>query len=89
MHCYNIMILVLNNRVKNAVNLQNVLTESGCLIKMRLGLHDAEVNADACSNEGLIILQLTGTDEEVDALEKKLNSLEGVQAKNNRICPEW
>ncbi len=89
MNCHNIMILVLNNRVKNAVKLQDALTESGCMIKMRLGLHEADAAADACSNEGLIILQLIGSDEEINALEKKLNSVEGVQARNNRICPEW
>ncbi len=87
MNCHNIMILVLNNRVKNAVKLQDVLTESGCMIKMRLGLHEAET--DACSNEGLIILQLVGSDEEINALEKKLNSVEGVKARNNRICAQW
>jgi len=89
MSCHNIMIVVLNNRIKNAVKLQEVLTESGCMIKMRLGLHDADASGDACSNDGLIILQLVGSDEEISALEKKLNSIDGVHARNNRICPEW
>ena len=86
MGCYNIMTLILNNRIKNAVKLQDVLTESGCIIKTRLGLHEA---GDACKNEGLIILQLTGSDEEVAALEQKLNFVEGVKAKNIQICSEW
>lgn len=86
MSCYNIMTLILNNRVKNAVKLQDVLTESGCIIKTRLGLHEA---GDACSNEGLIILQLAGSEEEIQALEKKLNSVDGVKAKNVQICSEW
>lgn len=89
MSCYNIMILLLNNRVKNAVKLQEVLTESGCMIKTRVGLHDTDVNEEACSNEGLIMLQLTGADEDIEALEKKLNALEGVKAKLNRICTDW
>jgi metal-responsive CopG/Arc/MetJ family transcriptional regulator len=80
------MTLILNNRVKNAVKLQDVLTESGCIIKTRLGLHEA---GDACSNEGLIILQLAGSEEEIQALEKKLNSVDGVKAKNVQICSEW
>lgn len=89
MDCYNIMILLVNNRVKNAVKLQDVLTESGCMIKMRLGLHDADAAADVCSNDGLIILHLAGSDEDISALEKKLNSLEGVNAKNSKICKDW
>ncbi|MEN6316809.1 MAG: hypothetical protein ABFD25_21450 [Clostridiaceae bacterium] len=86
MSCYNIMAIILNNRVKNAVKLQDALTESGCIIKTRLGLHEA---GEACINEGLIILQLTGSDEEVEALEKKLNCVEGVKAKGMQICSEW
>ena len=86
MNCYNIMTLILNNRIKNAVKLQEVLTESGCIIKTRLGLHEA---GDVCTNEGLIILQLTGTSEGIEALEKKLNTVEGVKAKNVQICSDW
>jgi len=86
MHCYNIMSLILNNRVRNAVKLQDALTESGCMIKMRLGLHEAE---EDCENEGLIILKLAGTDEEIAALEAKLNSVEGVKARNMKICSNW
>ena len=86
MDCYNIMTLVVNNRIRNAVRLQDVLTESGCIIKTRLGLHDA---GDTCTNNGLIILQLTGTDEEIKELENKLNRIEGVKAKSIQICPEW
>lgn len=86
MSCYNIMAIILNNRVKNAVKLQDVLTESGCIIRTRLGLHEA---GEACVNEGLIILQLAGSDEEIGALEKKLNGVDGVKAKSMRICSEW
>lgn len=86
MGCYNVMTLILNNRVKNAVKLQDVLTESGCIIRTRLGMHEA---GDACTNEGLIILQLAGSDAEVEELEKKLNTVDGVKAKNVQICSEW
>ena len=86
MVCYNVMTLLVNNRRQNAPRLQEVLTESGCIIKMRLGLHEA---GDFCSNEGLIILQLTGSKEEIEALEARLNELEGIKAKNNELCPNW
>lgn len=87
MACYNIMTLVVNNRVKNAPKLQEELTRSGCIIKMRLGLHEA--SEDACSNDGLIILHVIGSREEIAELEKKLNTLEGIVAKNNEVCVDW
>lgn len=86
MECHNVMSLILNNRVQNAVKLQDVLTESGCIIKARIGLHEA---GDCCKNEGLIILQLVGSDEEIEKLEMKLNTVDGVKAKNNQICSDW
>lgn len=86
MACYNVMTLLVNNRRENAPRLQEVLTDSGCIIKMRLGLHEA---GDFCSNEGLIILQLTGGKEEIAALEARLNQLEGIKAKSNELCPDW
>lgn len=85
MSCYNIMGIVINHRSKNAVRLQEVLTQHGCTIKMRLGLHEA---GDVCSEEGLVILQLCGTEEEIDALVVDLNKVEGVTAKNMSISPE-
>lgn len=86
MLCYNVMTLLVNNRRENAPRLQEILTDSGCIIKMRLGLHEA---GDLCSNEGLIILQLTGSKEEIQALEDRLNGLDGIKAKNNELCPDW
>jgi metal-responsive CopG/Arc/MetJ family transcriptional regulator len=86
MACYNIMSLLVNNRVENVSKMQEVLTESGCIIRTRLGIHDA---GDVCSNDGLIILQLVGEKEEIKALEDALNALEGIKAKNMEICSEW
>jgi len=40
-----------------------------------------EVSEDACSNDGIIILQPYGSKEDVEALADELNSLEGVTAK--------
>ena len=44
---------------------------------MRLGLHEA--GRDDCSDEGLILLQLTN---ECPDLEKELNHVEGVTTNN-------
>ena len=48
----------INDRVNNAVGIQNILTKYGCSIRTRLGLH--EVIDDYCSKGGLILLELTG-----------------------------
>jgi len=77
--CYYIIGIRLDNRVDNAVKFQEVLTENGCKIKARLGLH--EVSEDACSRDGIIILQPYGSKEDVESLVNELNSLEGVTAR--------
>lgn len=79
MSCYYVIGIRMDNRTSNALKFQEVLTKNGCKIKARLGLH--ETSEDSCSNDGLIILQPCGEKEEVDALVKSLNSLEGVAAK--------
>lgn len=83
MACYNVMTLLVNNRSKNSTALQSVLTDSGCMINTRLGLHEA---GNVCSEEGLIILQLTGSDADIQNLEINLNKVDGVTAKNSKLC---
>jgi hypothetical protein len=61
------------------LKLQEVLTENGCKIKARLGLH--EVSEEVCANDGLIILQPCGELKDVEQLVKDLNQLEGLKAK--------
>lgn len=79
------MAIVVNHRSKNAAKLQEILTQHGCTIRMRLGLHEA---GDVCSEEGLVILQLCGEAEEIRALETELNQVEGVRAKSMSISAE-
>jgi len=69
----------MENRIENAVKFQETLTKNGCKIKTRLGLH--EVNENACSNDGVIILQPYGNKEDVESLVNELNSLEGITAR--------
>lgn len=86
MACYNVMSVLTNKRVQNVNEMQRVLTESGCIIRTRLGIHDA--GEDFCSNEGLIILDLVGSEEEITKLEEKLNEIPGIKAKSSRLCSE-
>ncbi|HCG76457.1 MAG: hypothetical protein COZ37_06470 [bacterium (Candidatus Ratteibacteria) CG_4_10_14_3_um_filter_41_18] len=74
-----ILIILVDKRKKSAVNVQKILTEWGCLIKTRLGIHDGVL--DNCSESGLIILELVGEEEKIKELERKLNLLSRVSAK--------
>ena len=64
------------NRSKNAKDIQNTLTEFGCNIKTRLGLH--EVDENHCATSGIILVELTGKKEDTDKLITKLNSIAGI-----------
>jgi len=86
MACYNVMSVLTNKRIQNVNEMQKVLTESGCIIKTRLGIHDA--SEDFCSNDGLIILHLIGSDTEIALLEQKLNEIPGIMAKNSQLCSD-
>ncbi|MBN2259166.1 MAG: hypothetical protein JW702_01325 [Clostridiales bacterium] len=44
-----------SHRSDEAKQVQEILTKYGCIIKTRLGLHDA---GSECSDEGLILLEL-------------------------------
>lgn len=54
----NIMLVLVGKRRESAVQVQKLLTDYGCYIKTRLGLHDA--SESVCSEDGLIILELVG-----------------------------
>ncbi len=58
---------------------QKVFSEYCCSIRTRLGLH--ETANDACSPNGLILLEFVGGKEKADELAKKLSALQGVDVK--------
>jgi hypothetical protein len=74
-----VLLVLLKKRKSTAVNVQKVLTDWGCLIKTRLGIHDGVLNH--CSETGLIILELVGTDKQKKDLAKKLTVIPGVDTK--------
>jgi hypothetical protein len=79
MNYYYVIGIRMDNRVANALTLQKVLTENGCKIRARLGLHEASENV--CANDGLIVLQPCGEKAEVEELVSALNKLDGITAK--------
>lgn len=78
-HCPVIMAILQEKRGETAVKVQDVLTKYGCYIRVRLGLHDAEV--DSCSPQGLILLQLCGDDIPVKEIQSELEEVPEVKVK--------
>ncbi|HEX3020522.1 MAG TPA: hypothetical protein VHP36_09475 [Chitinispirillaceae bacterium] len=69
----------ITNRVKHVPSVQNVLTEFGCNIKTRIGLH--EMSEDTCSPNGLILVELIGDDQKLKDFTSALKNIEGVEVK--------
>jgi hypothetical protein len=67
----------ITDRFQNAAVVQSILTEHGCNIKTRLGLH--EVSEDLCSRGGILILELFGAEAECAALVDKLEDVDGLE----------
>jgi len=74
----NIMVVKIGSRKEHSPEVQGVLADFGCSIKIRLGIHETE---NVCSDEGVLILQLAGEAEEMIKLETALNAITDVQAK--------
>ena len=74
-----IMAVTIDPRSAHAPQVQTILTKHGCIIKTRLGLH--EVNQNSCSEEGLIILHIHSSLDEIKILENELVDVEGVKVK--------
>lgn len=64
------------NRLENIMDVQKILTEFGCNIKTRLGLH--EVTESHCSTVGLLILETYGNVADILRMESKLRELKGL-----------
>lgn len=75
----NIMGIHISNRVEEIPAVQKVLTDFGCIIKTRLGLH--EVGQSTCSSKGLLILELVGDDSQVADMESRLKAIAGVEVQ--------
>jgi hypothetical protein len=74
-----LLIVLVGKRKETAVKVQKILTAWGCIIKTRLGIHDGVM--DNCSDEGLLILELYGTDEQKKELARKVEVLTGVSSQ--------
>lgn len=74
-----ILAIHINDRIQKAADIQQILTEFGCSIKTRLGLH--EISETQCSGSGIIILELVGSTKKMKDLIAKLKKNKGVEVK--------
>ena len=74
-----LLVVLVGSRVRKALPVQEILTRYGCIVKTRLGIHDAGKNG--CSDTGLIILELIPPESRIKKLRKELDALPGVKAK--------
>lgn len=74
-----ILIILIGNRKDSAVRVQQVLTGWGCNIKTRLGIHDGVL--EDCSDQGLLILELVGKEEDNKEIARKVALIPGVSSK--------
>lgn len=71
--------LMVKEKEKHAVRLQEVFTKFGCSIKTRLGLNELDI--PEAGDAGLIILELMGNMEECGRLENELHTIDGVEVR--------
>ena len=69
----------ITDRIHHVDAVQHLLTEYGCSIRTRLGLH--ETDKGFCSPNGLLLLEMTDDPPKADELMTKLNAVEGVEVK--------
>lgn len=72
----------LDNRTQTAVDFQRVLTNFGCSIKTRLGLH--EVADNKCAPNGLILLEVID-DTEGEKLNGELLEIPGLELQSMKF----
>jgi hypothetical protein len=66
------------NRLKKVPDVQRLLSEYGCNIKTRLGLHEVE---NVCSPNGLLLLEMYGEDSVCFELADKLAAVDGIEVQ--------
>lgn len=76
---YKVILVKIDHRSTEAVKVQSILTEFGCNIKVRLGLH--EVSKEICANDGLIVLEVDGDKRRLNKIVSQLNKVDYVEAK--------
>lgn len=77
--CGYLLAILQENRVETATKVQEILTQNGCNIRFRLGLHDAGL--ETCSNNGMILLQICGSQADAEKMLSEIKAVPYVKAK--------
>jgi len=67
--------VLLRKRTETSESFQEILSKHGCIIKTRIGIHNVADNV--CSSDGVIILDVIGTEADIRALEADIKALKG------------
>lgn len=70
----------ITERIRHAGDVQKVLTDHGCLIRTRIGLH--EVSQGVCAPNGLIVLELLDDEAKASELKSALEAIDGVEVQS-------
>ena len=65
----------LKDKKENAVELQTILTEFNCIIKMRIGINNSSI---FCSSDGIILILVEETENAIQ-LEKSLLEINEIE----------
>ncbi|HOI53799.1 MAG TPA: hypothetical protein PLP01_00980 [Phycisphaerae bacterium] len=77
--CRTIVGIHVTERTRHAGEIQKVLTQFGCNIKTRLGLHEA--SEGVCSPNGLILLECVCGGAECSSMIAQLKAIEGLDVQ--------
>ena len=82
MSCRTIMAVRIDRRSLEAAKVQQTLTKHGCIISLRIGLHEI---GNVCAEDGLVLLNVCGKAKELAALKKDLRAIKGVKVKSMEV----
>ncbi len=74
-----VLLVLLSDRKETAITFQKILTDWGCMVKTRLGIHDGVL--DKCSTYGLVVLDIVGEKDKLEEMTRKLNLVHGIKAQ--------
>jgi hypothetical protein len=77
---YNLLLVKIAHRSSAASEVQRILTEFGRIIRTRLGLHETSPEG-YCAEDGLVILELRGGEEDTRTLAETLSRIPGVTVR--------
>ncbi|MFO7811238.1 MAG: hypothetical protein R6V47_07720 [Candidatus Delongbacteria bacterium] len=74
-----IILIMVGKRRESAVEVQKILTDYGCNIKTRLGIHDGVL--DRCSEQGFLMIEFVGGQSDKTGIMEELEKVENVSSE--------